>query len=97
MLIDSRLSVQPMDEIFIPIDEHGRCRAVRVVENHPFGLEVVWFQPNGVGPHRLLLPHVMLNPVMYRPVSAGESKSHFKMSEAETIDNHNRIKKEIKD
>lgn len=95
-LIDSRASCLPLDEIYVPIG-NNRFRAVIVKQNLPWGLEVLWFMPNGVGPFIEVLPHVMLDPVLYRPVAAGESKSHFKMQEDEIIENYERIRKEIKD
>lgn len=95
-MLDTRSTCQPGDEIVIPIDEHGRCRRVIVECIEPYGIGVIWFQPNGVGPHRMLLPHVGLCPVLYAPEAAGRHKNHFSKTDQEIVDDHKAVAKEIK-
>jgi hypothetical protein len=96
-MLDTRAAVVRGDSIAIPIDEHGRCRNVIVSEVFPFGVEVIWYTPRGVGPFRRLMPHADLAKILYVPESSGRHKSHYAKTDQEIVDDHKIVAKEIKD
>lgn len=95
-MLDTRSSVLPGDEIYVPIDDQGRTRAVIVKDVDAWGVNVIWFTPNGLGPFEAHLPHVALAPVLYRPEAAGQSKSYWRMTPQEIVDTDRALRKVLK-
>lgn len=95
-MLNTRSSLLPLDKLIVPIDEHGRARTLHVVTVDDGGVHAVWFTPNGVGPFKIYLPHADLVHALYIPESAGQSKSHFKMSAQEIVDTDKHLRKVLK-
>lgn len=80
----------PGDEIIVPRGR-GRYRRAFVEYIRPDGVGVLWFDPQGRGPHRAFLPHVGLCPVHYTPEAAGNHKSWWKKTDDEVIRDYDRV------
>lgn len=52
-------------------------RGVIVVGNDDNGLSVIWYTPDGVGPHYATLPHAKLHQTRYHDERGGEHQSFW--------------------